>query len=207
MAFFLAQASGLLGGSFPWSVNSVLSSTSSESAVAADFNAAFVSLFTATGLAPYIPPSVSLTATSVSTASATFKQTTKTTIPGSHVGTSTSPSLPYFCSPVVTWRTANATRWGRGRWYLFPLATNALATGGNVILPAAQTALQSALNAYWTAVGTNYIHVILHPKATSGGTRPANSTDPVTAADIPNTFSVQSRRGDKLVPSRLSVTL
>jgi hypothetical protein len=207
MAFYLAQASGLLSGSFPWSVNAVLSSTSSESAVAADFNAAFVAFFTNAALTTYIPSTVTLTATSVSTASPTFKQTTKTVTTSSHAGTATGVALPYFCSEIVTFRSANATRWGRGRWYLPPLAVGALATGGFSLLPAAQTALQTAMNAYFTSMGTNYSHVILHKKATSGGTRPADSTDPVVAADIPSTFSVQTRRADKLVPSRLSVTV
>lgn len=207
MAFYLAQASGLLGGTFPWSVNAVLSSTSSESAVATNFSAAFAAFFTESALAPYIPTTVTLTETSVSTASPTFKQTTKTTTPVSHAGTATGVAMPYFVSEIVTFRTASATRWGRGRWYLPPLAVGALATGGYSLLPAAQTALQAGMNAYFAAVGTNYTHVIVHKKATSGGTRPADSSDPVVAADIPSTFSVQSRRGDKLVPSRLSVTV
>ena len=61
--------------------------------------------------------------------------------------------------------------------------------------------------AYFTSVGSTYTHVILHRKATAGGARAAYTTDTVTAADIPSTFAVQRRRADKLVPSRLSVTV
>jgi hypothetical protein len=207
MAFYLAQASGLLADSFPWSVNSVLSSTNSETAVAADFNAAFVALFTHATLAPFIPAAVTLNQTSVSTASPQFKQTTKTTTAATHAGTAPGVALPFFCCEIVTFRTANATRWGRGRWYLPPLSVDALAANGFSLLAGAQTALKDGLNAYFAAVGTSYEHVILHRKATAGGSRGAFSTDTVTAADIPSTFAVQSRRADKLVPSRLSVSV
>lgn len=207
MAFYLAQASGLLNADFPWSVNSVLQSNNSEAAVATAFNTAFRAIWTNATLAPYIPSTVTINATSVSTASAVFKQTTKTTTTASTAGTSSSAALPYFTCEIVTWRTANATKWGRGRWYLPPLATNALAANGYSILAAAQTALQDGLNAYWTSVGTSYSHVILHRKGTAGGVRAQYTTDAVVAADIPSTFAVQKRRADKLVPSRLTVTL
>jgi hypothetical protein len=207
MAFYLAQAAGLLDDSFPWSVNSVLSSTNSETAVAADFNAAIVALFTNAALAAFIPSTVTLTATSVSTASPQFKQTTKTVTQLAHAGAAPGVALPFFCCEIVTFRTAAATRWGRGRWYLPPLSVDALAANGFSLLAAAQTALKGGLDAYFAAVGTSYEHVILHRKATAGGARGAFSTDVVTAADIPSTFAVQSRRADKLVPSRLSVAV
>lgn len=207
MAFYLAQASGLLNGSFPWSVNSVLSSTNSEAAVAAAFNTAFIAFWTNASLTTYIPPTAEMTQTSVSTASATFKQTTKTVTSSTHAGTSTSIALPYHTCECITFRAAAATKWGRGRWYIPALATNALAATGWTMLAAAQTAMQTAMNAYFTSVGTSYSHVILHRKATVGGARPADSTDTVVACDIPSTFTVQRRRADKVVPSRVTVTV
>jgi hypothetical protein len=207
MAFYLAQASGLLNADFPWSVNSVLQSSESEAALATAFDNAFRAIWLNVTLKPYIPTTVTIEETSVSTASAVFKQTTKTTNSSSTAGTSSSAALPYHTCEIVTFRTASATRWGRGRWYLPPLATNALAADGYSILAAAQTALQDGLNAYFTSAGASYNHVILHRRATAGGARAAFSTDPITAADIPSTFAVQRRRADKLVPSRLSVTL
>jgi hypothetical protein len=207
MAYYLAQVSGLLNTSFPWSMNFVLSATNSESSVSATFNTAIRGVFTNASLAPYIPTTVEITETSVSTASPTFKQTTKTSVAATTAGTSTSASLPYQICEVITWRTSFATKWGRGRSYFPPLATNALAAGGFEILTAAQTAMQTAWNAYFTAVSTSYAHVILHRKATAGGGRLADTVDTVATADIPNVFSVQTRRADKLVPSRLSVTV
>lgn len=207
MAFYLAQAAGLLNAAFPWSFNSVLSSSGSEAAVATAWDANIRGIFTNATLAPYIPVHVTITTTTVSTASANFKQTTKTVTSGSDAGTSASAALPYHTCEIITFRTASATKWGRGRWYFPPLATNALDANGFDILTAAQDAMQTALNGYFAAVGSSYSHVILHRKATLGGARAANTTDPVTAVDIPSTFAVQRRRADKLVPTRLSVTV
>lgn len=207
MAFYLAQVSGLLNSSFPWSMNFDLSATNSEAAVATLFDTAIRGVFTDTSLAPFIPTTVEITQTSVSTASALFKQTTKTSHSAVTAGTSTSISLPYQICEIITWRTSFATKWGRGRAYFPPLAVNALAAGGFTILAAAQTAMQHAWNGYFTATVSTYAHVILHRKATAGGARAAGTTDTVATADIPSTFAVQTRRADKLVPSRLSVTV
>lgn len=207
MAFYLAQAAGLLSSTFPWSMNAVLSGSASEAATATAFDTAFRAIFTQASLAPYIPTTVEITQTSVSTAGATFLQTTKTTTVATTAGTGTDGALPFHTTEIITFRTANATKWGRGRWYFPPLGYNALAAGGFQILAAAQTALQDGLNAYFTSVGSTYQHVILHKKTTAGGARLAFSTDVVTKCDIPSTFAVQRRRADKIVPSRLSVTV
>lgn len=207
MAFYLAQVSGLLNSAAPWSMNAVLSSSGSEGAVATAFDTAIRACFTNGTLAPYIPTTVEITETSVSTASPTFKQTTKTTITSTTAGTGTDAALPFGTCEIITWRTASATRWGRGRWYFPPLGFNALAASGFEILAAAQTALKDGMNAYFTSVGSSYQHVILHKKETKGGTRLADTTDVVTAADIPSTFAIQKRRGDKIVPSRMSITI
>ncbi len=208
MAFYLAQAAGLLNGAFPWSVNSVLQSSGSEAAVAAAFDTAFRSIWTNTAFKVYIPVLVTIEQTSVSTASATFKQTTKTTTTGTLAGDGgASVSLPFHTTEIATFRTAQATKWGRGRWYFPPLTATSLAASGFEILAATQTAMAGAITAYFTSVGASYSHVILHRRATTGGARAAFTTDTVTACDIPNTFAVQRRRADKIVASRIAVTV
>jgi hypothetical protein len=207
MGFYLSQVSGTLAGSFPWSMNAVLSSTASESTVQTVFDGAIRGVFTNATFAPFIPTTVEITQTSTSTASANFKQTTKTRSSSVTAGTGTSPALPFHTCEIITFRSAFATKWGRARWYFPPLGDNALATTGFEMSSGAQTAMQGAFEAYFTAVGSTYQHVILHKNATVGGGRGALTTDPVTAADIPASFAVQRRRADKLVPSRLTVTL
>ncbi len=207
MAFYLATAQGLLGSAFPWSNTCVLSSSGSEASVADAFDTAFRAIFTQSTLAPYIPTTVSVTETGASTASSLFTQTTRTSNVSTTAGTGTDPALPYHTCEIITWRTAYATKWGRGRWYFPPLGYNALAADGFSILAAAQTALQDGLNAYFTSVGSAYEHVILHRKTTIGAARAAYTTDPVIAADIPSTFANQRRRADKIVASRVSITV
>lgn len=207
MAFYLASVNGLLNAAAPWSMTAVLSSSGSESAVATAFDTAIRACFTNATLAPFIPNTVEITETSVSTASATFRQTTKTTITATTAGTATDAALPFGACEIITWRTANATRWGRGRWYFPPMAFNALGAGGFELTSGAQTALKDGMNAYFTSVGSTYQHVILHKKETKGGSRLADTTDIVVAADIPSSFAQQRRRGDKIVPSRMSITL
>jgi hypothetical protein len=207
MAFYLAQVSGLLNSAFPWSNNCVLSSSGSEGSVSEAFDTAVRSIFTNATLKAYIPTTVEITETSVSTASALFKQTTKTVVQNTTAGDSTDLALPFQACEIVTFRTAYATKWGRGRWYFPPFATNALAADGFSILEAAQAAFQGAMSAYFTSVGSSYTHVILHKRTTVGAAREAYTTDNVVAADIPSTFAVQRRRADKNIPSRLSVTV
>lgn len=207
MAFYGVQASGLMGGSFAWSNNAIVSSTLSESAVAAAFNTAYRLIFTNATLAPYIPTTVEITATSASTMSSFFKQTTKTTTVATTAGTGTSAAVGYRNCEIITFRTAFATKWGRGRWYFPPLGTNALAAGGFSILAAAQTALAGAMTAYFTSVGSSYTHVILHRQQIDSGLRAAYSTDTVVAADVPSVFATQRRRADKIVPTRDSITV
>jgi hypothetical protein len=207
MTYYQVSAQGLLNSAFPWSNNAIVFSTASEAAVAAAFNTAYRAIFTNATLAPYIPTTVEVTETSASTMSPIFTQTTKTSTTATTAGTGTDGALGYRVSEVITFRTAQATRWGRGRWFFPSLGYNALAADGFTILAAAQTALQDGLNAYFTAVGSTYDHQILHRKATAGGLRAAYSLDSVVACDIPNTFANQRRRADKVVPARLSVTL
>lgn len=207
MAFYLAAVSGTLNDAAPWSMTATLSSSGAEGSVATAFDTAIRACFTNATLAPFIPNTVSITETSVSTASANFKQTTKTVITGITSGTATDAALPFGACEIITFRTAIASRWGRGRWYFPPLAFNALGVGGFELTSGAVTALKDGMNAYFASVGASYQHVILHRKPTKGGTRLANTTDTVVAADIPSSFAQQRRRGDKIVPTRTTITL
>lgn len=207
MAFYLVQVSGTLHSAFPWSMNSVVSAAASETSVSTVWDQAIRGVFTNSALSAFIPTTVAITATSVSTASADFKQTTKTTVDATTAGAGTSAALPFHTCEIITFRTQYATKWGRGRWYFPPLGTNAQDLNGFSILAGAQTALAGALTAYFTATSTSYQHVILHKKATAGGARAAFTTDIVSHADVPSTFAVQRRRADKFVPSRVSITV
>lgn len=204
MAYYLCQLGGVIGDSFPWSMRMVTQSALSESGVAALWDAASVALWTDVTLKTYIPTDAKLGYTSVSTASASFKQTTKTLTGHATAGTSASPSLPYHTCEIITFRTAFSTRWGRGRWYFPALASNALASGGGVIASAAQTALQGAMAAFFVSLTSSVTPMILHRYGADGGVITPDSLSTITGGDIPETFATQRRRADKLVPTRVS---
>jgi hypothetical protein len=113
--------------------------------------------------------------------------------------------MPYHIASVVTWRTGFAARYGHGRWYLPGFATTALATGGYTMAAAAAADVQAAVNIAIAAWSGILNPVLYHAKGTKNGPG-ANSTDPIVAGDVPNGFDTQRRRGDKFVPTRLSLT-
>jgi hypothetical protein len=201
MPFYLHSANGLLNGAFPWSFHAVSSSSATESAAQTSWDAGVLALWNQASLNPFIPTTVTLTQTSTSTANASFKQTTKTATNHSLAGTGTG-ALPYEIAEVITLRTAQATKYGHGRWYLPCLAPSALATGGYILSSAAQTAIKAGADALFTSITPTLTLQILHRRATLHGPG-ANTTDPVISHDIPIKFAVQRRRADKLVPSRL----
>ena len=207
MTFYGIQASGLLGGVFAWSNNAIVSSSLSEAAVADAFDTAYRLIFTDASFKAYIPATVTVEATSASTMSPVFTQTTKTSNVSETAGDGSDAALGYRTCEIVTFRTAQATRFGRGRWYFPPLGYNALAADGFSMLDTAQTDMAAALTSYFSSVGSSYSHVILHRKQTHNDVRAAYTTDTVTGADVPNTFATQKRRADKIVPSRLSITV
>lgn len=207
MTFFLCKAQGLLAGSFPWSFNSVMSGTVSEASAQTAWDAAIVALWTNATLAPFLPPTTTLTETSTSTATATFTQFTQTRNTHSTAGTSTSAAIGFRTCEIVTFRSQYATKWGHARWFLPSLATNALATTGYELSSAAQTAIVDGVNAFFTALGTTLAMQVFHRKAPISGYVPALSTSPVVSGDVPNTFATQRRRADKIVPTRMSITI
>jgi hypothetical protein len=106
---------------------------------------------------------------------------------------------------IVTWRSAQATKWGRGRWYLPAFGTTGLATGGYVLSAAAQSTLVTAVNAGLTVwIGTLQPQV-LHRKNTLTGPL-ADTLTPIISGDVADKLVIQRRRADKRVPVRSTLT-
>jgi hypothetical protein len=206
MANFLLQAGGTLDGSFPWSINAVASSTGSEAAVAAAWSTAWEEIFADAALKAYIPAMTELTETSCSTADATFHQTTKTVTSTSLSGTAATVALPFRTASIVTLRTSQETRWGRGRWYLPGPNTTALSAAGYFFLPAYTAALAGALTPAMTTFAATAQLQILHRKATAHGPGALTLT-PVTIGDVSDQPASQRRRADKRLPIRTAWTL
>lgn len=204
MPNYLHKAGGQLEGGFPWSIGMVSTSSATESAAQTAWDAGVVAMWSLAAFNALVPAQTKLTFTSTSTASADFKQTTKTETTHNTPGTAV-VGLPYQVAEVVTWRTAQATKWGRGRWYLPGLGTAALAAAGFVLSATAQADVVSAVNAGLSNWVASLNFQILHRKATLSG--PAAFTlTPIDAGDVADKLVIQRRRGDKYVPVRSSLT-
>ena len=204
MPNYIHKAGGTLQGGFPWSIGMISTSSATESAAQTTWDSGVTALWSTAAFNALMPAGTILTYTSTSTASAAFKQTTKTQTTHNSPGTATA-GLPYQVGEVVTWRTAQATKWGRGRWYLPPIGPGALATSGFVLSATAVADIVSAVNAGLSVWVASLNFQILHRKNTLSGPAALTLT-PIASGDISNKLVIQRRRGDKFVPTRSSLT-
>lgn len=153
----------------------------------------------AAGIAPYVPSSVA--SVEVSTASLdpiTGKQVGRTIAAFAHPGTSASEELPPQCAVVGSMRTTLATRAGRGRFYMPPMAANVLNAG--LVDSTIQTEIATVIKEFLQSLATStYPAVIYH--------RASRLTDAVVSCDVGNVFDTQRRRRSKLVETRVSNAL
>lgn len=204
MANYRATASGLLGGTLPWSYHMGLQSASTEATVAANWNAATVALWnTATnGLQNFMSADVTLTSTNVSTLNATFHQTTKTVVNTSLpiAGTDANASLPWNIAEVMTLRTGFATKWGHGRIFLPPFAEDQITA--HVIKAATMTSMQTVFNTFFASLtGAGHVPYIYNARTLKDGTLPFTIRI-CTGYDLSNKPAQQRRRVSKVVPTR-----
>jgi len=204
MPNYLHKAGGTLSGGFPWSIGMVSTSSDSESAAQTVWDNGIVAMWDTAAYNALVPSGTTLTYTSTSTASAAFKQTTKTTTTHSTAGTATQ-GLPFQAANVVTWRTASFTKWGRGRWYLPSLGSSGLATAGYVLSTTAVSDIVTAVNAGLTVWVAALNFQILHRKATLSGPGALTLTQ-IASGDVSNKLVIQRRRADKYVPTRSALT-
>lgn len=203
MADYLLQAGGNIG-TFPWSFTMKATSSATESAVETAWGAGIAAMFNSAGYKALLSEDTELTYTSTSTADAAWKQTTKTETSHAISGTGDG-ALPYQVSAVVTWRTAQATKWGHGRWYTPAMAPASLDATGFIYSAAATAALVTAVNAAITTWGTTFAPCILHRKGTISGPG-ALTTTPITGGDVSNKPAIQRRRGDKYTVIRSALS-
>ena len=206
MPNYLHTASGTLASSFSWSITAKSVSPGTEAATETAWAAGWAACFGLTAFKAEYAANVELTETSTSTATAMWKQSTITRTTHALPGTATQ-SLPYQTGFVVSLRTALATKFGRGRWFMPPTAVTSLDTGGFILSAAAAANLVLGLNAAFAAWAGSVNLVILHRLAPIGGGVAALSTTPVIGADLANTLVIQKRRADKSAIIRSEITV
>lgn len=196
MALFRHTVSGTFPGevwSFGIHTTGTITVTAAEAAWANAFDAFW------DDVAPLVANEV--TATETSTAELdqpTGKQLTRLSTPSSAVGTNVGESLPFQCAPVVSLRTALATRAGRGRFYAPSLAVDQVAAGKMVSL--AQTGLLNGAVAMVTALTAAGLTTVLYSRTT-------HLTQEVTRVDVGDVIDTQRRRRNKLIEARVSANV
>lgn len=140
----------------------------------------------------YLPVATTLTMTQAVTLNAEWKYTTGTSTDQDLAGTSEEDSLPIGLSAVMTWRTAQRNRSGRGRAFLPASAVNSVASAADtgLLLPAFRTAITTGGAALLSAIAdAELTPVIKHRDLT---------TDPIIDNDTGVLFRRQFRRQDKV---------
>lgn len=158
-----------------------------------------------TALATFMPTATGLVRVSIRDVNTANQAIIASTGTGA-LGTSASAALPAEVAAVVTLRTALTGKSNRGRMYVPNWATNALATG-NVIAPAAVTALQNWANAQiQAALSSQGYTLVIGQKAraaytgTTGTPHPARPAGSVAVTSLTvrdNHWDSQRRRGLK----------
>lgn len=197
MALYRHRLLGTFTGE-EWSFG-VYSSGSASLAAAQTAWAAGVTAFASTAYLLTLATTVHFTEiTTVEIDPSTGKQLTGTTDPRSEVGTAATTSLPYQCSPAVSFRTATLSRAGRGRIYA-PSPAVVAVLDGRLTTAAAGTLADSAAAMLGELDSAGLQPVIYH--------RAAHSTTPIISIDVGNVIDTQRRRRNKLVEVRTSRTL
>lgn len=114
---FRLNVFGLYGGSLPWSFSLRMTSTDSESTIAANLDSA-VNAFWSDGTNGYhllTNADVTLEGTSCATLNSTQHEVSKTTTPRHVAGTNANPSLPWDNAVVIGFTGPNITKADRGR--------------------------------------------------------------------------------------------
>src|SRR5213592_3612709 len=198
MTHFRLIATGVLPAGDIWQTGFQVDAAGGETAAStlASWDTAWALFWNGTGASDDFKSLAKTTVTTLELSStevgADGKNITQAVMTVALAGTATDDCMPQETCPVISLRTANASKAGRGRLYLPPL-TEASNAGSGVMVTASQTKLADAaqnliqsLNGAAMAVGVYH--------------RFSNTFDQVTACDVANLFRVQRRRQKAVTP-------
>lgn len=126
---------------------------------------------------------------------ATGKQRTGAENVVNHPGTGEAECLPFQCAPVVSLRTAQLNRAGRGRFYAPSLGVDQVA--GGRMTTAAQTALADGFAQLLAGITDAGNRIVIYHRASA-------DFDTVVRLDVGDVIDTQRRRRNKLVEARVS---
>ena len=116
MTNFELYASGALANGAAWSSRMYASGAIAEATAATAIHTAWGDLWG--DITTYMPASSTVTLTAAVTLNTAWKFGTRTETTETLVGTSASESMPIRTSPVITWKTAVASKGKQGRSFL-----------------------------------------------------------------------------------------
>lgn len=202
MSQYLARAYGTLATSQPWSVSMQLVGPLDLDAAGSTWYQVWATL-TGSIMWSSIPASTVWTGTMVAEADATWHQGRQYKQSASVAGHSGFLAAPPEMCMVVSWLSNLSTRAGRGRWYLPGMANTHFTSEGLWVsgdIGNWATHISTAM-ATLTAAGLQPVLVTQH-KARSVS---EYSYRAITSGEITDLPGVQSRRGDKMVTTRVTL--
>jgi len=197
MALYRFVASGTTPGetfSFTMHAEGSLSTGDAATAFADALTAAW-----GAGMDDVTTADVDLTLASAATIDpATDGQITRVEVVLALTGVGAGEMLPFQCATVVSLLTASATRHGRGRFYLPPLA--ALVLDGGRISAASLAVLDTAWTAFFDSLNTDGVTPVVR-------NRTGHVSTTVTSARIGDVIDTQRRRRNKLTETQVVVAV
>lgn len=197
MALYRHQARGITPGeswSFSLHTTGEISLAAAQTSWSDSTGAAWTD-----GLDGVMPPDVVMT--EVSTAeldSSTGGQLTRVIDDVSRPGVDVGAMLPFQCAPAVSFRTAFATRWGRGRLYLPPPAASVLSAGR--LSESAQSVILTAFSALFDGLQADGLTPVIW-------SRTRLTSTPIVSIDVGDVIDTQRRRRGSLVEERSSANV
>ena len=200
MTYFRGSFQGSLPQGDNYVTNLHILSSSTLASVHATFSAAATTFWNAIKI--YLPPTNTLdNIVTTELNPANGKNVAALVTGATIIGTGTAPAVPQQTCMLVSLRTGNASKSGRGRQYLPSPVIGALDPTGTISAVVA-SAVDSAYTAMQTTIGGSGSLVILH----GGFTGRVNgvpqyvplSSDVVTAVQVNRTLATQRRRTNKV---------
>jgi hypothetical protein len=202
MTDYYCQVHGVFANGSTWSTGMHVTSNQAESALLTTWSAAINNAWTnATyGLNALYPVGTNVTAVSVATLGPTMRETSKSFLATSYPGTATGDTLPYLNAAVISLRSRNIQKKGRGR--LFLPAFEETNVNNDVVIPTATARMKSAWSAVLTAIQADGSTVFVFNRKDTSALHPpiipAFTKEVITTLFASNKPARQARRTKKI---------
>ena len=200
MADYYCQVDGVFANGRSWTFGVHVTSAQNISTLLTTWNSAWTAAWNsgANALKQFYPVGTEVAQTTVALLDATFHETQKQAQPNSIPGTATGDTLPIQEAVVVSERSLNIQKHGRGRFYLPALEETFV--NNNVVDPTALGKISAAVNSVKTAIQADGSSIfVVSKKPHKDGTGQYVKT-PIIQWKVSNKPARQSKRNNKSTP-------